>query len=137
MKMHYIELPANVKIRRNETNYHGFTWNDTWYSLEDILKKAEQGRFIDSNLSISVSTRMPEDDKPYAEYLPGVQGKPSQWCEVVNGKIKTSENYALNALKPWIDGDEYRVLSETRKSEVMEARKEQKQDRYEKGPKSY
>ncbi len=136
--MKYIELPDGATLKKDEHNYHYFTYADKQFFLEHILKNEKMGVFTDqeTGLSLSVLTGIPQQNKMYAEYLPN-NGKPAQWCEVVNGKVKKSLNDQLNTIKPWINTDGFFALTEDKQQAVMANRKQQKEDRYEKGPRSY
>lgn len=135
--MYYIELPSGAKVRQNDEKHYGFTYESKFYLFETILKGAKEGVFRDeeNHLSLQVSSKIPVEDKCYAEYLPN-NGQPSRWCEVVNGKKKTEQNTLFQEVQSWTKTDRYKTLSDTRKAEVDEARREQKEDRYQKGPKS-
>ena len=136
--MKYIELPDGTTLKKDERKYHYFTYANKHFFLEDILKNEKMGVFTDkeTGLSLSVLSRIPEKDKFYAEYLQN-NGKPAQWCEVVNGKVKKNQNDHMNTIKSWVNTDGFFALTEGRQQAVMANRKQQKEDRYEKGPRSY
>ncbi len=136
--MKYIELPAGATLKKDERNYHYFTYADKPFTLEHILANEKMGVFTDiaTGLSLSVLSGIPEKDKTYAEYLPN-NGKPAQWCEVVNGKAKKNLNDKLNTIQPWIKNEGFFRLDKDRQEAVMDNRRQQKEDRYQKGPRSY
>lgn len=136
--MKYIELPDGVNLKKDEHNYHYFTYADKHFSLEHILANEKMGVFSDkeTGLSLSVLSRIPEQDKLYAEYLPN-NGKPAQWCEVVNGKVKKTQNDQMASIMSWVKKEGFHAIREDRKQEVLANRIQQKEDRYQKGPRSY
>lgn len=143
--MLYIQLPDSVcptNVQQNEDGYYYFEVNDQTILLKDLAAFAEDGVYdIDlgdgNHLMGTVTQKCPNEDRNYAEYLPKAN-KPSQWYSFVNGIEKNKFNaQTANSSRSWTSTEQYSLLSSTRKKEVQEARKEQKEDRYEKGPKGW
>ncbi|GGI87649.1 hypothetical protein [Legionella impletisoli] len=137
--MKYIELPSGVNsLKTDERGYPYFEYLDKPFYLHEIAAASSKGKFVDEkhNFSLTVTESCPIKDQLFVEYMPA-QNKPSEWVEVVNGLQKEEENKKLRGShRSWVETDAFRFLSNGSKKRVEDARKEQKEDRYQKGPKS-
>lgn len=134
--MKYIQLPESVaKLQQDEAGYYFFDFNDKRYLLKDIVAQAKNDCYSDPDhgLELTVTDNCPKKDTLYAEYLPAAN-KPSTWCVLYKGSDKAADiQQQLRQRSSWFLDT---PLSSSRRTEVDAARVEQKEDRYQKGPKS-
>ncbi|WP_133128589.1 hypothetical protein [Legionella nagasakiensis] len=133
--MKYIELPPGVDaLQQDAEGYHYFEYQENIYYLHAIIATAEKETFSDKDtgLSLYVGERCPRKDTLYAEYLPR-DGQPTRWCKLYNGLEKGRELDRMWQSQSWIMTT---PISASRREEAEAARKEQRDDRRHKGPKS-
>ncbi len=143
--MKYIELPPSVNAVLIDTNgFYFFENDDARYLLKDIVEKAKNGKYeMAMGLQLTVTDNCPRRDQLYAEYLeasdlPKLNCKSTGWCKLFNGIQKQRDNERLaHTSLSWLASEHYQFLSPKRKEEIQSAREEQRDDRRQKGSKSF
>lgn len=136
--MHYIELPIGIdSLEQDEDAKYFFYYGEKKFYLDNIIERSNQAVFHDSEteLTLFVGNRCPNEDKFFVEYLPG-SARSTGWCKIQNGIKKAEDNKQYCRTLAWTSSSGFSFLSSRRREEVEAERKEQRDDRRMKGPKS-